>query len=108
MLNRTIQQSATRDAPGKPRHYPVSPAGHCQECLIKYFGVKFGGGTFYGNKKMDQFATLGELLGQLSSEHNAIRNAAEDQLNNHWLVNQPEALLTGLSSLVLHGTDHVR
>eukprot|EP00842_Homolaphlyctis_polyrhiza_P004970 jgi/Hompol1/5474/HPOL_001964-RA len=46
------------------------------------------------------FELLAQLLAQLSSQDNQVRAAAEDQLNHHWLANQPQILLAGLAFLL--------
>lgn len=44
-------------------------------------------------------ALLSDLLVQLSSDDNAVRSAAEAQLQQHWAVHQPSVLLLGLATL---------
>lgn len=51
------------------------------------------------------FEMLGQLLGQLVSQDNQERQAAEEQLNQHWLANQPGPLLAGLSHLAANHQD---
>lgn len=48
---------------------------------------------------------LGQLLGQLVSSDNAVRKQAEEQLDKHWLVQQPGVLLVGLATLINHHPD---
>ncbi|KAL2911866.1 importin subunit beta-3 [Polyrhizophydium stewartii] len=48
------------------------------------------------------FELLAQLLDQLASQDNTVRSAAEEQLNNHWLVHQSPALLAGLAYLSAH------
>ena len=40
---------------------------------------------------------LEQLLPALASPDNNIRSQAEDNLNNEWIANQPDLLLTGLA-----------
>ncbi|KAJ2993084.1 Importin-5 [Globomyces sp. JEL0801] len=47
------------------------------------------------------FQLLNDLLNQLSSQDNAIRRAAEEQLELHWVANQPGPLLAGLANATL-------
>jgi len=39
---------------------------------------------------------LSQLLQALSSNDNALRSQAEEQLNNDWTLNRPDVLLMGL------------
>jgi len=48
---------------------------------------------------------LSQLLIQLSSQDNKLRNEAEQQLDQHWVVNQPAHLLVGLSHLIVSHPD---
>ena len=57
---------------------------------------------FDNQSSQQMFELLAQLLAQLSSSDNAIRTAAEEQLNKHWLINQAPALLAGLSYLAAH------
>jgi hypothetical protein len=43
---------------------------------------------------------LSQLLVQLTSQENTIRNQAENQLDQHWVVNQPALLLVGLAHIL--------
>ncbi|KAI8903813.1 armadillo-type protein [Gorgonomyces haynaldii] len=61
--------------------------------------------SFADPASLQLFELLAGLLSQLSSEHNQVRKAAEDQLNNHWLVNQPGPLLAGLAYLTANSPD---
>jgi hypothetical protein len=48
---------------------------------------------------------LGQLCSQLLSTDNNTRKQAEEQLEKHWLVNQPGQLLMGLTQLLLSHPD---
>lgn len=43
---------------------------------------------------------LSQLLLQLTSQENHLRNQAETQLDQHWVVNQPAHLLVGLAHIL--------
>jgi hypothetical protein len=53
--------------------------------------------------QLELFDLLKQLLDQLSSSENHVRNAAEDQLNKHWLVQQPQILMQGLAHIISTG-----
>lgn len=42
---------------------------------------------------------LVQVLSNLVSNDNAVRSAAEEQLNNEWMVKSPDALLSGFAYL---------
>jgi hypothetical protein len=48
---------------------------------------------------------LAQVCQQLLSTDNAVRKQAEEQLERHWLVNQPGQLLMGLGRLLLSHSD---
>ena len=48
---------------------------------------------------------LSQLLIQLSSQDNKCRQEAEQQLDQHWVINQPAHLLVGLAHLVASHPD---
>jgi hypothetical protein len=48
---------------------------------------------------------LAQVCQQLLSTDNTVRKQAEEQLERHWLVNQPGQLLMGLGQLLLSHAD---
>ncbi|KAJ3252863.1 Importin-5 [Boothiomyces macroporosus] len=51
------------------------------------------------------FEVLGQLLSQLLSPDANIRKQSEEQLEKHWLANQPGPFLAGLSNFIVHHSD---
>ncbi|KAF9394692.1 hypothetical protein CPC16_010607 [Podila verticillata] len=54
------------------------------------------------NVPQDVLDQLVQVLANLVSNDNAIRSAAEEQLNNEWMVKSPDALLSGFAYLSRH------
>lgn len=50
-------------------------------------------------------SVLAQLLQSLQSSNNVERSAAEEQLNNEWVVNRPDVLLMGLAETVKDNSD---
>ncbi|KAJ3273865.1 Importin-5 [Terramyces sp. JEL0728] len=51
------------------------------------------------------FEVLGQLLSQLLSPDTNVRKQSEEQLEKHWLANQPGPFLAGLSNFTVHHAD---
>ncbi|KAI8924999.1 armadillo-type protein [Entophlyctis helioformis] len=60
---------------------------------------------FSDANSLQLFEVLAQLIAQLSTQDNAVRAAAEQQLNEHWLLNQPQVLLAGLAYLMVNHPD---
>lgn len=54
------------------------------------------------NIPQDVLDQLVQVLANLVSNDNTIRSAAEEQLNNEWMVKSPDALLSGFAYLSRH------
>lgn len=57
------------------------------------------------NVPQDILAQLVQVLANLVSNDNAVRSAAEEQLNNEWMVKSPDALLSGFAYLSRHSDE---
>jgi hypothetical protein len=55
--------------------------------------------------KMQLVQLLAQLLQKLSSQDNTLRQQAEEELDKHWVLNQPGALLTSLADLTANHPD---
>jgi len=51
------------------------------------------------NVSQEILQQLVQVLSNLVSNDNAVRSAAEEQLNNEWMVKSPDALLSGFAYL---------
>jgi len=51
------------------------------------------------NVPQEVLQQLVQVLSNLVSNDNAVRSAAEEQLNNQWMVKSPDALLSGFAYL---------
>ncbi|KAF9915454.1 Importin-5, partial [Lobosporangium transversale] len=57
------------------------------------------------NVPQDVLQQLVQVLANLVSNDNAVRSAAEEQLNNEWMVKSPDALLSGFAYLSRHSEE---
>ncbi|KAG0314219.1 hypothetical protein BGZ97_009502 [Linnemannia gamsii] len=57
------------------------------------------------NVPQDILNQLVQVLANLVSNDNAVRSAAEEQLNNEWMVKSPDALLSGFAYLSRHSEE---
>jgi hypothetical protein len=62
-------------------------------------------GQFFFSMDNQLVELLAQLCQQLFSTDNATRKQAEEQLELHWLTNQPGHLLMGLTQLLLSHPD---